>query len=188
MKVQYSESHVIANFCDAHDIGVNQKYAGIHPYSFHLEQTAKFARKFRDLLSPELLNLSEVVAYGHDILEDTHLTYNDVMIIVSSAFRNPEDAVNIVEAIFHCTEYKGRTREERKPVEFYQELVTDELAVFIKLCDMMANVTYGIATSSRMPYTYEQEFESKFTRYAYLEKFKPMYDYLASLFQTLTKI
>ena len=52
MKVQYSESHVIANFCDAHDIGVNQKYAGIHPYSFHLEQTAKFARKFRDLLSP----------------------------------------------------------------------------------------------------------------------------------------
>ena len=187
MRVQYSESHVITNFCDAHDIGVNQKYAGIHPYSFHLEQTAKFARKYRDLLPSELLKLSEVVAYGHDILEDTHLTYNDVKTIVSSAFRKPEDTHNIVEAIFHCTEYRGRNREERKPVEFYQELVTDELAVFTKLCDMMANVTYGLATNSSMPYKYKQEFTDKFIRYSYLEKFKSMYDYLDSLFQTLTK-
>jgi hypothetical protein len=60
------------------------------------------------------------------------------------------DAEALAEIIFLCTEMRGRNRAERKNDVFYQQLAQNELAVFVKLCDIMANLKYSILENSSM--------------------------------------
>ena len=90
--------------------------------------------------------------WGHDSIEDARLTYNDIK------ERFSEEAAEI---IYLCTEWKGRNRAERKPKEFYLELMTNEDAVFVKLCDLIANMKFSFLTNSSMFAKYVNEWTKK---------------------------
>lgn len=163
-----------------HDTVCNQKYDGNLPYSKHLDFVHAQYKRFNYLIGDgwvdygtwTVLQSLEMGCYGHDLIEDARVTYNDIVEKVG-----PE----VAEVIFCCTETAGRTREERHDLSYYQRCASNRLAVFVKLCDIMANVTYSILTKSKMYKKHKAEHE-KTMKYLYREEFKPMYDYLDKLF------
>lgn len=132
-----------------HDVVCNQKYGDGLPYSFHLQATLAQAYRFR-LLWPQEYTLEQIssTCVGHDLLEDARVSYNDL--------RKLTDEV-VANAIFALTELRGKTREERHNDEYFGQIKVNELARFVKLCDLAANVLYSKLTNSSMLNVYQRE-------------------------------
>ncbi len=160
---------------DTHDIVCNQKYNDTLPYSFHLLQVEKFAKKFIHLIPSELQTNILLGALGHDLIEDARITYNNCV-----------DMFGIFPAdiIYACTELRGHNRNERHGKEYIDGLKGNEYALFVKLCDIMANVTFGLATNSSMVSKYKKEFVH-FRGTLYLHKYITMFNFLDTIFQII---
>lgn len=169
------------DYCkDRHDIEVDQKYDGNIPYSKHLEYVVAHCKRFNYLIrgweesSPFRVEyVAELGCWGHDLIEDTRTTYNDIKDMIGKT---------VADIIYCCTEEKGRSRHERHSEKYYLELSENKLAIYVKLCDIMANVTYSILTKSSMYDKHKLEHE-KTKKYLYREDLKPMFDYLDKLFE-----
>lgn len=166
---------ILREFCrfavDQHDVVCNQKYAGKLPYSFHLKLVAAQATKFEKLIDPPQRTLVQAACYGHDLIEDARVTYNDIK----------EKDEELAEIIFLCTEMRGRNRAERKSEAFYRELATNKLAVFVKLCDLIANVHYSAMSNSSMFHKYKAEYP-KVKEFLFCDEYWDMFTYLDKLF------
>lgn len=162
-------------FCKhQHDVECNQKYGKDHPYSFHLDLVATQAKKFEELLGDFDLDLDKTImaaCYGHDLIEDARVTYNDIKEMVGE---------KIADIIYCCTEEKGKNRDQRHSEKYFSELKENELAIFVKICDITANVKYSLLTDSGMLKKYRKEFP-KVKEHLYVEKFKPLFDHLESI-------
>jgi len=130
---------------------VNQKYGNDMPYSLHLAMVASNAKKYMYLL-PDKEDIFEEhimqAAWGHDLIEDCRLTYNDVKEILGW---------QTADIIYAVTNGKGKNRAERASEQHYAEMRDCFGAVFIKLCDRIANASYSAATYSRMAEVYKKE-------------------------------
>jgi (p)ppGpp synthase/HD superfamily hydrolase len=163
-------------FFHLHDVECNQKYNKTLPYSFHLEMVEAQAKLFENLIPVDEPYYSAVFVgiYGHDSIEDARLTYNDIL---------KEYGELAAEIIYLCTENKGRTRSDRKNDVFYHELKKNDLAVFVKLCDLIANVKFSLLTNSSMLNKYKAEYKQKVKPMLYSEDYKDMFEYLDRLFE-----
>lgn len=175
-------------FCyNRHDVVCNQKYDNNLPYSFHLKIVGSVAEQFIELIPRTLVgkgNMRSGPVYskerdwvlmgaaGHDLIEDARLTYNDVL--------NLSGSKHVADIIYACTEEKGKDRNERHSDRYYKELSKNDLAVFVKMCDIIANVKYSILTNSRMLEKYRDE-NAKTVEWLFLDKYKPMFNYLNRL-------
>ena len=140
-----------------------------HSYEFHLGQVLDYAIRFGELekgLSSDTLTLA---ALGHDLIEDTRTSYNDVKEFLG------EDVAEIVYAL---TNEKGRTRKDRANKKYYDGIRACKGAVFIKLCDRLANVEYTIHSGNKKMLNVYHKENSEFltelginSNYSYL---KPM--------------
>lgn len=175
------------DFCKyQHDVECNQKYDGNLPYSFHLNLVAKQVKKFDYFLKPEERILVLYGAWGHDLIEDARVTYNDIKnfqhwrpigtLGSSEAFEIPE----IADIIYACTELRGKNRSERHGPEYIQGLKDCRLGLFVKLCDIVANIGYGILTNSGMVDKYKKEIPH-LKEELYTEEFKTIWDYIEKL-------
>jgi (p)ppGpp synthase/HD superfamily hydrolase len=168
-------TNLIQYFIHLHDVEVNQKYADTLPYSFHLHAVAAQHTKFQHLLKNKAdREITFIGCYAHDSIEDGRLSYNDIVKMHGN---------DLAEIVFLCTDFKGRNRAERKPIELYIKLAENDLALFVKLCDLIANVKYSLLTNSRMFSAYKMEYYDKMKPYAYDEKYKEMFNYIESLLQ-----
>lgn len=164
-----------------HDKGVNQTYGGKLklPYSFHVKMVLIQCNRFRKLLT---IN-EQITAHGgcllHDTIEDCRLTYNDIVMLLKE-YGLEEYGKDIAEVVYLVTDFKGRNRAERKPQQYYEELRANEVALFVKLCDMIANKYFSAMTNSSMLKAYEKEFP-KFKELTFNERFKEMYDHLENI-------
>ncbi len=163
-----------------HDVFVNQKYDDNIQYSKHLEFVDAACHRFKHLLKPWAdtalggeFELANKGCWGHDLIEDARVTYNDIVNMVGKT---------VAEIIFCCTEDKGRTRDERHSEAYYNLLATNRLAIFVKLCDIIGNTTYSLLTNSGMYRKHKAEHE-KTRKYLYLEEFDEMFLYLDDLFK-----
>lgn len=161
-------------FINQHSVVCNQKYDKIYPYSFHLDMVYSNCKKFINLIPTEFRPLILAAAYGHDAIEDARLSYNEI----KDKFRS----VELAEIIYLCTENRGRNRSERKSIEWFKDLNQNTLAVFIKLCDIMANSQYSFCTSSSMFPKHVQEYVEKVKPLLYTTGFTPIFDYLDKLY------
>ncbi len=111
----------------AHD---GQMY-GARPYSWHLEAVA-------ELLAPYGAQ-AQVIAYLHDIVEDTAVSDDEV---------NARFGPFVGECVGLLTDAPGATRAERK-AQTYARLATvsgpAELALVVKAADRLANVRSCVA-------------------------------------------
>lgn len=176
------------DFCKyQHDIECNQKYDGNLPYSFHLNLVAKQVKKFDYILKPEEKILVLYGAWGHDLIEDARVTYNDVKLfkhpsplwngkVIEDDFEMPQ----LADIIYACTELRGKNRSERHGAEYIKGLKDCRLGLFVKLCDIAANIGYGLLTNSGMYDKYKIEFP-KLKEQLYTEEFKPLWDYIEKL-------
>lgn len=154
---------LLKKICDIHDVDCNQKYDKTLPYSFHLMAVlAQVDRHIGCIKVPNFCDgelqydyqfrLHEKLrraAAGHDLIEDARMTFNDVKDLLGE---------EIADIIYACTEEKGKNRFERHSQKFFDELKVNRLAVFIKLCDIMANVLYSMLKNSSMYEKYKEEF------------------------------
>lgn len=161
----------IKRISEIHDIDVNQKYSKILPYSFHLDSVRKFALEFINLIPFEYEFDILVACQGHDLIEDARMTYNDVVILTNKF---------TADIIYSCTELRGRTRSERHGEEYIDGLKDNKYGLFVKLCDLMANISFSLATNSKMYYKYQKEFVH-FKKELYLDEYKPMFDFIDKL-------
>lgn len=170
----WSIPRIRQHFFDLHDNTCNQKYDEHLPYSFHLEMVAKQAKKFEKFIpsdNPYYLSVWAGI-YGHDAIEDARLTYNDIKSLFGTI---------TAEIIYLCSENKGRSRAERKSDSWYEELKQNDLAVFVKLCDIIANIKYSLLTNSSMFNKYSDEYKSKVKPNLYTEEYSEIFDYIDSL-------
>lgn len=139
-------SKIITYAINAHQ-STNHLYDG-NPYSVHLVMVVNYAQKYIHKI-PELYRDDVINAcWLHDTIEDTRNTYNDIKAISN------EKVANIVYAL---TNEKGKNRKERANEKYYQGIVSEPYAKFVKLCDRLANAKYSVNTNSRMKDVYAKE-------------------------------
>jgi (p)ppGpp synthase/HD superfamily hydrolase len=145
----------------------NHMYDTYLPYEFHLRMVAHIAKKYSHLLDDEvdyftgkkeydrgrdvtvtLRTACLRAAWGHDLIEDTRVSYNDV---------EENLGQEAAEIIYALTNEKGKNRKERANDKYYEGIRNTPGAVFVKLCDRIANVQYSKMTGSRMFEMYKKE-------------------------------
>lgn len=156
-----------------HNVVCNQKYNKTLPYSFHLQMVADVAYKFKYLLSATEFAYAIQGCWGHDLIEDARLTYNDI---------KDRFGVVVADIIFRCTEEKGKTRHERHPDKLYIELASSDLSLYVKLCDQIANISFGISQKSEMVNKYRREYP-RFKELTYNARFDDMYRTLEAMLE-----
>ena len=170
----------ISNWAFEQHRSVNHLYSGYLPYEFHLKMTDRVASKFEHLInSVKLRESCRRACLCHDILEDVHhISYNDLLRVIG------QDASDIVYAV---TGEKGKNRAERANDKYYEGIAATPGAVFIKLCDRIANVQYGKMTGGSMYNKYKKENDDFIIKLGYddtnTHEYFEMFSYLVNLFK-----
>jgi len=131
----------------------NCLYDGKH-YGVHLMMVVHVAKKYKHLLRINLkmddTEIEQVMCacWLHDVYEDCRITYNDLKKVFG---------VEIAEIVFALTNNKGRTRKERAGDDYYDQIILNPAARFVKICDRIANVTYSKENQSKMIHVYREE-------------------------------
>jgi len=161
------------NYCiKQHDIVCNQKYDTALPYSFHLKMVTAQSIKWKHLLSSKVeVQITEMGAWGHDLIEDARVTYNDIRNIAG---------VPVADLIYACTDEKGKNRKERHNDNYFLNLSQNKLAIYVKLCDVISNVLYSLMTNSSMYKKYKSEFPNLKNK-IYVKEYEVMFDYIEKL-------
>ena len=175
----------------------NHMYDTYLPYEFHLRMVAHVAKKYSYLLDDEvdyftgkkeydegrdatvtLRTACLRASWGHDLIEDTRVSYNDVKEQLG------QEAADIIYAV---TNEKGKNRKERANEKYYEGIRNTPGAVFVKLCDRIANVQYSKMTGSRMFEMYRKENDEFVTNLGYPfnngHDYSNMFEYLIQLFE-----
>lgn len=164
------------DFCKyQHDIVCNQKYNETLPYSFHLNLVAKQVKKFYHIFPIGDRVLVVNGAWGHDLIEDARITYNDIVDWKDGEGHKYEYTERVADIIYACTELRGKNRAERHGPEYIQGLKDCRLGLFVKLCDISANIGFGVLTNSSMVEKYRKEIPH-LKEQLYTEEFKPLWD------------
>lgn len=162
----------------------NHFYDKYLPYEFHLRMVATVCDNFIHLIpnsddgnTPKRQDV-KMAAFGHDLIEDCRVSYNDVKEVLG---HSP------AEIIYSVSNEKGKNRKERANEKYYEGIRNTEGAVFVKMCDRIANVQYSIITGSRMFSMYKKENDNFVKSLGFSEEYKhPLYDmylYLKNLFE-----
>ncbi len=164
----------------------NHFYDKYLPYEFHLRMVAHVAKQNIKLIEMSCEGDIEswveditLAAFGHDLIEDTRVSYNDVKEVLG---------YTAAEIIYAVTNEKGKNRKERGNDKYYEGIRNTPGAVFVKLCDRIANVQYSKMTGSRMFEMYRKENPLFMVSLGKLKSEKheldTMFDYLTNLFET----
>lgn len=105
-----------------------QQYGGEFPYVIHLQAVESVLLRFG--IVDEFLR---AVAWGHDLLEDTDLTYEDLCLFFGR---------EIADTIADLTDPKGGNRAWRH-MQSYPRIRRNVNALVVKLADRTANIESG---------------------------------------------
>lgn len=184
---------------DQHE-STNHKYDDYLPYEFHLRMVVQVYNEFKDLLPKmmytheeeihrgswetfdDTLKVIELACWGHDLIEDTRVSFNDVKDVLDKFSTNGSPVADI---IYSVTNEKGKNRKERANEKYYEGIRNTPGAVFVKLCDRIANVRYSKMIKSPMYEKYKKENEEFMVRLGYIAQPSQLY---FPLFYELNKL
>jgi (p)ppGpp synthase/HD superfamily hydrolase len=181
-------------WCIEQHRNTNHYYDTYLPYEFHLRMVVQAFKDFKHLLSMNLLTKEEPAyhntfvtvdetltaienaCWGHDLIEDTRVSWNDV---------KAQLGINAANIIFAVTNEKGKSRKERANDKYYEGIRNTPGAVFVKLCDRIANAQYSKMTKSRMFEMYKKENDHFCHSLGYTPNHElvTMFEYLYGLFE-----
>ena len=182
----------------------NHMYDTYLPYEFHLRMVNQVAQDFKHLLDDEvdyftgepfrgpkqdqvtLRTACLRATWGHDLIEDTRTSYNDVKSFLG------QEAADIIYAV---SNEKGKARKERANDKYYKGIRETPGAIFVKLADRIGNAQYSKMTGSRMFEMYSKENDNFIMQLGYdKDKFgtdlapkhdlQEMFNYLNQIFAT----
>ena len=148
----------------------NHKYDGL-PYKVHLRLVLEFAKKYIHLIPEDKRAIVLAACWCHDTIEDCRLTYNDVKEILG---------VEVADIVYALTNDKGKSRKQRAGENYYKGIRETEFAVFVKLCDRFANLTYSTMRGTHMSGMYKKEMPN-FIKSIYDSKYDLMFEDLCKL-------
>lgn len=147
----------------------NHKYDKEHPYELHLNAVFNAANKFIHLVPENERACVLAACYAHDLIEDCRVTYNNVA---------KETNKTVAELVYALTNEKGKNRDERANDKYYSDMKKVPGAVFIKLCDRIANYKYSkVNGDGSMAIKYRNEMNN-FIKKLYRPDYNVMFDYL----------
>src|ERR1044072_7762470 len=112
------------------------------PYEKHL-------RDVEEILKANGFSESYIIAgICHDLLEDSHLSFNDLKTVFGKY---------IAEIVYACTDELGHNRKERKQ-KVYQKLQQNPAAIPVKLADRLANMRHSERMKSSQFEMYIKEY------------------------------
>jgi (p)ppGpp synthase/HD superfamily hydrolase len=169
-------------WCIEQHTKTNHWYDQYLPYEFHLRMVVQAAKDFIYLIPDSNDGESSfrdgliMAAYGHDLIEDTRVSYNDVKEVLG---------YRAAEIIYAVSNEKGKNRKERANDKYYEGIRNTPGAVFVKLADRIANVQYSKMTKSRMFEMYKKENEHFIDSLGGhpQHELHPMIGYLINLFE-----
>ena len=156
----------LENWCMDQHKKTNHFYDTYLPYQFHLQMVVQVFEDFKHLLPKDLITTEEeeyqniwvlkditkgsirMACWAHDTIEDTRTSYNDV---------KSRLGVYVADIVYAVSNEKGKTRKERANDKYYEGIRNTKGAVFVKLCDRIANVQYSKMTKSSMFAKYKEE-------------------------------
>lgn len=178
-------------WCVSQHEKANHKYDGYLPYEFHLRMVAYNCVKYF-YLQKKVDNTADIksyitVCFGHDLLEDTTTNYSNLVDIFGWKY----DDVDVPEIIFAVTNSKGRNRKEREDDAYYKGIIDTKGAVFIKLCDRLANIKYSAMMSfdnSKLN-MYKKEYPSFVDKFKdFVQVYKPMFEEMGQLLSSMDNL
>lgn len=148
----------------------NHKYND-KPYTYHLEEVVNVCLRFVALVPEEDHQNVISACWCHDVIEDCRQTFNNV-----------KQATNleVAEIVYALTNEKGKNRKERANDKYYEGIRKTPNAVFVKLCDRIANIEYSKAEGSSMFAMYQKE-NKEFIKSIYDSQYLDMFFYLKML-------
>jgi (p)ppGpp synthase/HD superfamily hydrolase len=172
----------------------NHQYDTYLPYEFHLRMVNHVGEQFKyllderefytgeDVVNPEqqvtLQGACMLATWGHDLIEDTRVSYNDVKDYLGQ---------EVADIIYAVSNEKGKNRKERANEKYYIGIRVTPGAVFVKLCDRIANVQYSKMTGSRMFEMYKKENDEFIVQLGWddtnTHPYFKMFSYLQDLFK-----
>lgn len=149
----------------------NHTYDG-REYKIHLYLVYYFALKFIHLIPlKHRIDVLKAV-FCHDIIEDCRETYNDVKKVAGE---------KVADIVYGVTNEKGKNRDERGNDKYYTEMKLVFGAVYVKICDRLANSFYSYINMSSMFNKYKKENES-FKQKLYVVEYQDMFKLMDELF------
>jgi (p)ppGpp synthase/HD superfamily hydrolase len=141
------------------------------PYETHLKGVVNYIYRFIYLVEEKDIEYIASAGWGHDLLEDTNVSFNDV---------KRKLGVKTADLIYALTNEKGRTRAERANAKYYKGIRKVKYADFLKVCDRLANVYYSKFKQPSMFGKYKKE-NSNFEKKLYNPKYHSMFNDLRLL-------
>lgn len=162
------EKRVIVYAHECHS-GTNHRYDN-NSYMVHLCHVRDVAERYKHLIHENKFALS--ACWTHDLIWDTRQSYNDI--------KNNCGPV-IAELSFALSEDLGRNRKERNSPAYYSRIRDMQYATFVKLCDRIANIEYGIESKSSMVDMYRKEHEKFYDALCVTNEYDEMWKHLNEL-------
>lgn len=106
----------------------SQRY-GSAPYSKHVIDVYDVNREFDYYLKDEDKDDVDKACIGHDLIEDTDVSVNDIIKMTN---------VRVARIIFNVSNERGFERKERN-FKTYPKIWGCDLSIYVKLCDRIAN-------------------------------------------------
>ena len=182
MDIQLTDTAAIAEWCIAKHAQTNHMYDEYLPYEFHLRMVAKVGDQFAHLLPSHIKAHVLRSLWGHDLIEDARVNYNECAKHLGR---------KVADLIYAVTNEKGHNRGERACAAYYKGIRDEEGADFVKLCDRIANVQYSKLTQSRMFEMYKAENKHFTEKLGYFDGqgsgmhiYHSMFKYLEDLFNS----
>jgi len=199
-----SQFYSTEKWCIAKHKETNHMYDTYLPYEFHLRMADQVAAEFEHILdntvdyftgqreydkssetTETLREICRKAVWGHDLIEDTRTSYNDV---------KNQLGQGAADVIYAVTNEKGKTRKERANAKYYEGIRETKGGVFVKMCDRIANVRYSKMTQSRQFEMYKKENKDFMAQLGWGEDsqyfnaevcmmYAPMFQYLINLFE-----
>jgi hypothetical protein len=89
--------------------------------------------------------------------------------------------------VYAVTNDKGKSRSERAGDNYYSGIRSTPYAIFVKLCDRLANVEYSKYSDSNMYSTYKREFD-KFIEGLFGDKVPIQYKYMVNELKSILNL
>ena len=110
-----------------------QTYDGLDYADAHLSKVAEIARKYSNLYYLDT-DIVGAIGWLHDVLEDTKCTYDELLTKFDST---------IADTVYAVTDEIGFSSRKLRKLHSYSKIRSSRLAVYIKLCDRLVNVSNG---------------------------------------------
>lgn len=149
----------------------NHNYDTYLPYEFHLRMVVQVCKNFIDIPENQWSEI-EMACWGHDLIEDTRVSYNDCKQVLGEF---------VADIIYAVSNEKGKNRKERANDKYYEGIRNTRYAGFVKMCDRIANVQYSKMTGSKMFEMYQKENVEFLDKLKLSDDHLPMINYLQGL-------